>query len=280
MPDWSTILRRRPDGRPRIMGVLNVTPDSFHADSRTDGIDSALKTVAKMLNEGADWIDVGGESTRPGAEPVKVSEEKKRVIPIIEAIRKAHPKIAISIDTRRPEVAKVAIEAGANLINDVSGLRDQKMTEIVLSTGVGVCIMHMQGEPESMQDEPYYSETRTDVANELLHRAHNLIEAGHPPDRICLDPGIGFGKRLEDNLNLLSDADWIRGPHNLSVLWGVSRKSMFRDLLNRNETSERLAGTLGVAAHAQKVGVDILRVHDVAEHVDLGRTISELEARR
>ena len=162
------------------MGVLNVTPDSFHADSRTDGIDSALKTVAKMLNEGADRIDVGGESTRPGAEPVKVSEEKKRVIPIIEAIRKAHPKIAISIDTRRPEVAKVAIEAGANLINDVSGLRDQKMTEIMLSTGVGACIMHMQGEPESMQDEPYYSETRTDVANELLHRAHNLIEAGHP----------------------------------------------------------------------------------------------------
>ena len=280
MPDWSTILRRRPDGRPRIMGVLNVTPDSFHADSRTDGIDSALKTVAKMLNEGADWIDVGGESTRPGAEPVKVSEEKKRVIPIIEAIRKAHPKIAISIDTRRPEVAKAAIEAGANLINDVSGLRDQKMTEIVLSTGVGVCIMHMQGEPESMQDEPHYSETRTDVANELLHRAHNLIEAGHPPDRICLDPGIGFGKRLEDNLNLLSDADWIRGPHNLSVLRGVSRKSMIRDLLNRNETSERLAGTLGVAAHALKVGVDILRVHDVAEHGDLGRTISELEARR
>ncbi len=280
MPDWSTILRRRPDGRPRIMGVLNVTPDSFHADSRTEGVEATLKQATKMLNEGADWIDIGGESTRPGANPVEVHEEKRRVIPIIEEIRRVHPEIAISIDTRRPEVAKMAIEAGANLINDVSGLRDPKMAEIVLSMGVGVCIMHMQGEPKSMQDKPHYSEARTDVANELLSRAHNLIEAGHPSDRICLDPGIGFGKRLEDNLNLLSDADWMRGPHNLPVLWGVSRKSMFRDLLNRTETSERLAGTLGVAAHAQKVGVDILRVHDVAEHVDLGRTLAELEARR
>ncbi len=262
------------------MGVLNVTPDSFHADSRTEGVEATLKQVTKMLNEGADWIDIGGESTRPGANPVEVHEEKRRVIPIIEEIRRVHPEIAISIDTRRPEVAKMAIEAGANLINDVSGLRDPKMAEIVLSMGVGVCIMHMQGEPKSMQDKPHYSEARTDVANELLRRAHNLIEAGHPSDRICLDPGIGFGKRLEDNLNLLSDADWMRGPHNLPVLWGVSRKSMFRDLLNRTETSERLAGTLGVAAHAQKVGVDILRVHDVAEHVDLGRTLAELEARR
>jgi len=262
------------------MGVLNMTPDSFHADSRTEGVEATLKQVTKMLNEGADWIDIGGESTRPGANPVQVHEEKRRVIPIIEEIRRVHPEIALSIDTRRPEVAKVAIEAGADLINDVSGLRDPKMAEVVLGTGAGVCIMHMQGEPKSMQKKPHYSEARTDIANELIGRAHDLIEAGHPSDRICLDPGIGFGKRLEDNLNLLSDADWIRGPHNLPVLWGVSRKSMFRELLNRNETSERLAGTLGVAAHAQKVGVDILRVHDVAEHVDLGRTLAELEARR
>ena len=280
MPDWSTILRRRPDGRPRIMGVLNVTPDSFHSDSRIQGVDSALASVAKMLNEGVDWIDVGGESTRPGAEPVEVSEEKQRVIPIIEAIRKAHPEIAISVDTRQPEVARIAIESGANLINDVSGLRDPKMAEIVLTTGAGVCIMHMQGEPQSMQNMPNYSQARSDVANELLQRANDLIESGHPPERICLDPGIGFGKRLEDNLDLLSDADWLRGPHNLPILWGVSRKSMFRDLLQRNETDERLAGTLGVAAHAQNVGVDILRVHDVAEHVDLGRTLAELGARK
>ncbi|DAC21396.1 MAG TPA: dihydropteroate synthase [Candidatus Thalassarchaeaceae archaeon] len=280
MPDWSTILRRRPDGRPRIMGVLNVTPDSFHADSRTNGIEAALKQASKMQGEGADWIDIGGESTRPGADPVSIDEEKIRVIPIIEAVRRLHPEIAISVDTRRPEVAHLALEAGANLINDVSGLRDPEMVELVLSTGAGVCIMHMQGDPKSMQDRPNYTDARTDVASVLLHRAHDLIESGHPPERICLDPGIGFGKRLEDNLALLSDADWIRGPHQLPVLWGVSRKSMFRDLLNRTETSERLAGTLGVAAHAQKVGVDILRVHDVAEHVDLGRTLAELEARR
>lgn len=262
------------------MGVLNVTPDSFHADSRTEGVEATIKQVAKMLDQGADWIDIGGESTRPGADPVEIYEEKRRVIPIIEEIRRIYPDIALSIDTRRSEVAKMAIEAGADLVNDVSGLRDPKMAEVVLSMGAGVCIMHMQGEPKSMQNKPHYSDARTDVANKLLDRAHSLIKAGHPPERICLDPGIGFGKRLEDNLNLLSDVDWMRGPHHLSVLWGVSRKSMFRDLLNRNETSERLAGTLGVAAHAQKVGVDILRVHDVAEHVDLGRTLAELEARR
>ncbi len=262
------------------MGVLNVTPDSFHADSRTNGIEAALKQASKMQGEGAEWIDIGGESTRPGADPVSIDEEKIRVIPIIEAVRRLHPEIAISVDTRRPEVAHLALEAGANLINDVSGLRDPEMVELVLSTGAGVCIMHMQGDPKSMQDRPNYTDVRTDVASVLLHRAHDLIESGHPPERICLDPGIGFGKRLEDNLALLSDADWIRGPHQLPVLWGVSRKSMFRDLLNRTETSERLAGTLGVAAHAQKVGVDILRVHDVAEHVDLGRTLAELEARK
>ncbi len=151
------------------------------------------------------------------------------------------------------------------------------MLRLVLSSGAGVCIMHMQGEPRNMQNSPIYDDVVKEVSSSLLNKARELVELGHPINRICLDPGIGFGKTLEHNLSLLRNSEAFRGSEGFSLLWGVSRKSMFRDLLGREETNQRLAGTLGVAAYAQNKGIDILRVHDVAEHVDLCRTISSLE---
>lgn len=277
MYDSTNLLSRRADGRPRIMGVINCTPDSFYEGSRSELIDHSLNIAEKMIREGADWIDIGGESTRPGATEISVDEEIRRTVPLILEIRKRFPNQAISIDTRRHEVAKEAIVAGANMINDVSGLRDAEMFELVLSTGAYVCIMHMQGDPSNMQNSPDYTDVVQEVSSNLLRKARRLVEKGHPVNRICLDPGIGFGKTLEHNISLLRNPESLRGDNGFSILWGVSRKSMFRELLGREDTNERLAGTLGVAAYAQSKGIDILRVHDVAEHADIGRTLSKLE---
>ena len=271
MGDLRPFLRRRPDGRCRLMGILNATPDSFHAASRVD-LDSAIERGLRMWSAGADWIDVGGESTRPGAEPVDSTEEMKRVVPVIEALRSANPTGLISIDTRRADVARAALDAGANMVNDVSGLRDPEMEALVVDRGCAVCIMHMQGEPGNMQSNPTYENVVTDVYSNLISTANRLVEKGHDSGLICLDPGIGFGKTLTQNLELL----YSRSDSNYSTLWGVSRKSMFAQLLGRMETDERLAGTLGVAAHAMIEGIDILRVHDVEAHADLLTTLATL----
>ncbi len=271
MDDLRPFLRRRPDGRCRLMGILNATPDSFHAASRVD-LDSAVTRGLKMWSSGADWIDVGGESTRPGAEPVSTKEEMARVVPVIKALREANPSGLISIDTRRPDVARAALDAGANLINDVSGLRDSEMESLVLERGCAVCIMHMQGEPGNMQQNPEYQNVVQEVYSSLRKTADRLVAQGHDSTLICLDPGIGFGKNMTHNLELLHS----RSNSNYSILWGVSRKSMFAQLLGRDDTSQRLAGTLGVAAHAMMEGVDILRVHDVEEHIDLLTTLATL----
>ena len=225
-----------------------------------------------MWSSGADWIDVGGESTRPGAEPIDSAEEMRRVVPVIEALRAANPTGLISIDSRRVDVARAALEAGANMVNDVSGLRDPEMEALVIERGCAVCLMHMQGEPGNMQSKPTYGDVFSEVYSNLISTADRLVEKGHEPGLICLDPGIGFGKTLTHNLELLhhrSDSDY-------SILWGVSRKSIFGQLLGRFETEQRLAGTLGVAAHAMIEGVDILRVHDVEEHADLLTTLATL----
>ena len=271
MDDLRPFLRRRPDGRCRLMGILNATPDSFHAASRVE-LDSAVTRGLKMWSSGADWIDVGGESTRPGAEPVDAMEEMARVVPVIKALREANPDGLISIDSRRPDVARAALDAGANLINDVSGLRDPEMESLVLERGCAVCIMHMQGEPGYMQENPEYQNVTEEVYSSLTKTADRLVAKGHEPSLICLDPGIGFGKNMTHNLELLHT----RSDSNYSILWGVSRKSMFAQLLGREDTVQRLAGTLGVAAHAMMEGVDILRVHDVEEHIDLLTTLATL----
>jgi dihydropteroate synthase len=271
MGDLRPFLRRRPDGRCRLMGILNTTPDSFHAASRVD-LDSAIERGLEMWASGADWVDVGGESTRPGAEPVDEEEEIKRTIPVINALRKANPTGLISIDTRRVGVARAALDAGANMVNDVSGLRDPDMFDLVVERGCAVCIMHMLGEPGNMQNNPNYEDTFAEVYDSLNSIASALAENGHDSNLICLDPGIGFGKTLTHNLELLHS----RSNSNYSILWGVSRKSMFGHLLGREKSDERLAGTLGVAAHAMMEGVDILRVHDVKEHSDLLTTLATL----
>ena len=271
MDDLRPFLRSRPDGRCRLMGILNVTPDSFHAASRVD-LDSAIERGLKMWSAGADWVDIGGESTRPGATPVDSVEETDRVVPVIQALRQANPDGLISIDTRRFDVAEAALDAGANMVNDVSGLRDSAMRELVVERGCAVCIMHMQGAPGNMQQYPTYEDVFEEVYGSLISTAEGLIERGHNPALICLDPGIGFGKNLNHNLELLHS----RSDSNYSIMWGVSRKSMFNQLLGRERTEDRLAGTLGVAAHAMLEGVDILRVHDIEAHNDLLTTMATL----
>ena len=278
MRDLAPFLKCRNDGRPRLMGIVNVTPDSFHANSRVSSIEDAVQRAILMWEDGADWVDIGGESTRPGSKPVDVNEEMERVVPVIKALREAKPFGLISVDTRRVEVASAALEAGADMINDVSGLRNKEMFDLVIHSVSPVCIMHMQGEPGNMQNNPHYEDVVSEVSQNLLGTADRLIREGHPPELIILDPGIGFGKNLKQNLELLSNSSNLGSRGRFPILWGVSRKSLFDDLLNREKSENRLSGTLGVAAYAYRKGIDILRVHDVAEHNDLLKVITQLEA--
>jgi len=253
--------------RPQVMGIINATPDSFYAASREGSIENAIK----MLSDGADWIDVGGESTRPGAETISIEEEARRVIPLIEEISK-HGNV--SIDTRNVEVAKLALEAGAKMINDVGGLRNPDMLDLVVESECHVCIMHMLGEPGNMQENPEYEDVAAEVNDLLITKARELVERGHSMDKIYLDPGIGFGKTLEHNIELLQSSAKLQ-PY--SVLWGVSRKSMIGQICNQPETADRLAGSLAVAAKAFFSGISIIRVHDVREHIDLFSVLEALE---
>ena len=260
---------RRRAGPPGLMGILNVTPDSFHRASRKTSPSDAMSTGLGMIREGASIIDIGGESTRPGSEQVSIEQELERVIPVISGLRSDSPGTPISIDTRNHEVARQALDAGATIINDVSGLRSQEMVDLVLDRKVPVCIMHMLGEPKTMQHNPSYGNVLQEVSHQLLTTAEYLVDAGLEPSKICLDPGIGFGKTLEHNIDLLNGWEIFRGEHDFSILWGVSRKSMIGQLTGHSSTDDRLYGTLGVAAHAQHVGIDWLRVHDVQAHTDL-----------
>ena len=269
MADWRPMLKRREDGFPRIMGVVNVTPDSFHQRSRSSNSDHAVEAAIKMASEGADWIDIGGESTRPGASPVTIDDELSRVIPAIEAIRSQLPEICISIDTRRSEVAMQALNSGADMVNDVSAISDPEMLSVVSEHECPVCIMHMQGLPENMQDDPSYEDVVREVRGYLGKVAGLLMDEGVKPSQIVADPGIGFGKTLDHNIALLSSGRSIVPDDRMNLMWGVSRKSMFLDLLGRKDSEDRLAGTLGVAAISPEKEVDIIRVHDVAEHSDL-----------
>ena len=269
MADWRPILNRQRDGFPRIMGILNITPDSFHADSRVDSIDEALARAKQMVEDDADWLDIGGESTRPGAEEVRVNEEMNRVLPIIEAVRKAHPDVGISIDTRRASVAKAALDLGADMVNDVSSLSDPDMADVIIENNCPVCIMHMQGLPENMQNNPTYSDVVIEVRQRLDMTARKLLDLGLDPDMIITDPGIGFGKLLKHNLSLLAAGREIVPKQEMPLMWGVSRKRMFADLLGRTNSKDRLSGSLGIASMAPSKEVDIIRVHDVREHADL-----------
>jgi len=251
------------------MGVLNITPDSFHAGSRAENVEVAVSKALNMAAEGADWIDIGGESTRPGATEVNLDDEERRVIPVIEAVREVLPEIGISIDTRREYVARLAIESGADMVNDVSSLSDPNMADLIVENDCPVCLMHMRGLPGNMQKDPKYGDVLREVKNHLQIASMKLIDRGLNPSNIVVDPGIGFGKLLEHNLSLLSSGRSLMPMEGMNLMWGVSRKSMFHHMLGREASEDRLAGTLGVAAMAKGKGVDIIRVHDVAEHNDL-----------
>ena len=258
------------------MGILNVTPDSFFSESRVSGVENAVIKAKLMIEQGATWIDIGGESTRPGAETITIDEEINRVIPLISKLRELNPDIMISIDTRNYEVAKKAIEAGADMINDVSGLRDVKMYDYVLDNKIPICIMHMQNNPHNMQNSPNYLDVVNEVSETLIDTTSRLISSGFPQDLICIDPGIGFGKTQEHNVKLLKAGKAILGKNQFSLLWGVSRKSLIGQLCELEKTSDRLAGTLGSSAIAFNYGIDIIRVHDVKENYDLLKVMDSI----
>jgi dihydropteroate synthase len=247
------------------MGILNVTPDSFSDGGQFIGIDAALYQVEHMISSGANIIDIGGESTRPGAAAVTLAEELDRVIPIIAAIRQRFD-IVISVDTYKTDVMSAAIATGADLINDVNALQSEGALAVVANAKVPVCLMHMQGQPTTMQDAPSYKDVVADVQSFFTARVAACAEAGISPSQIILDPGFGFGKTLAQNYELLrrfSDFSNL----GLPLLAGLSRKSMIGNLLNRPVT-ERLAGSIACATIAVLAGAKIIRAHDVAETAD------------
>jgi dihydropteroate synthase len=260
---------------PKVMGILNVTPDSFFDGGRYLDQQSALEHARKMVESGAAIIDVGGESTRPGSDPVATDEEIRRVVPVIEAIGK-HLDVAISIDTRNSAVMKAALDAGAHLINDVRALQEPSALEVAAQSGAAVCLMHMQGDPKTMQREPHYVDVVAEVTGFLRNRIAACETAGIDRSRILIDPGIGFGKGLEHNLALLAATRTLASA-NVPVLIGVSRKSMFGKLLAR-VPEERVAGGIAVATAAALAGAKVIRTHDVRETVDAVKVASALRA--
>lgn len=251
---------------PLVMGILNVTPDSFSDGGRFQRLDDALRQVDRMVNDGADLLDIGGESTRPGAEAVSQEAEISRTIPVIEAIASRFD-IPISIDTSKPAVMQAAADAGVSMINDVNALREPGAVELAARLNIPVCLMHMQGRPRSMQQNPAYQDVVMEIRDFLLQRADACVQAGIPQQQILLDPGFGFGKALEHNLALLKHLGAFVDT-GFPVLVGLSRKSMLGQLTGR-DVQERLAGSLAVGMLALEEGAGILRVHDVAETVDI-----------
>lgn len=254
--------------RTHIMGILNVTPDSFSDGGRYNRMDAALVRVEQMLGAGATLIDVGGESTRPGAALVSVQEEVDRVVPMVEAI-KARFDTVVSIDTSTPEVMLGSAAVGAGLINDIRALLRPGAMQAAIDTGLAVCLMHMQGAPQTMQQAPEYTSVLTEVNSFLEQRVQACLDAGIARNRLILDPGFGFGKTLQHNLELFAAMQHVR-PLDLPLLVGVSRKSMIGQALER-PVDQRLAGGLALATLAVAKGARIIRVHDVAEAVDAVR---------
>jgi len=263
--------------RPRVMGILNITPDSFSDGGnlfrhRPD-LGLIVDTAAAMIEAGADILDVGGESTRPGAEPVSEDEECRRVMPVIERLRGLDT--ILSVDTCKPGVARRALQAGVHLVNDVTGLRSAAMRDAVAGSDAAVCIMHMRGEPRTMQDDPRYADVVADVRDYLVRQVELCRAAGIGDERIVLDPGFGFGKRLDHNLTLLRELRQLTVP-GLPLLVGLSRKSMIGRLTGR-DLDGRVCGSVAAALLAVQRGADIVRVHDVGPTVDALKVLAAVE---
>jgi len=249
--------------RPLIMGVLNVTPDSFSDGGVFFDVRTALEHAKRMVAEGADIIDVGGESTRPGAEPVSVDEELRRVVPVVKELLNC-VQVPISIDTMKPEVADACLKLGVHMLNDVTGLRDDRMVEVAARHNVPVIIMHMLGDPQTMQTHPDYKDVVKDVKQYLKKQADRAQAAGI--NQIIIDPGIGFGKTVEHNVQLIKHIAEFK-KLGYPVLMGVSRKSFIGKILGTDDPAQRLEGTLAAVTACVLNGADILRVHDVKECV-------------
>ncbi|MBM7063062.1 dihydropteroate synthase [Pseudomonas sp. UL073] len=260
---------------PHVMGILNVTPDSFSDGGRFNRRDAALRHAEAMVRAGATLIDVGGESTRPGARAVAPLEELERVAPVVEAIA-AELDVVISVDTSTPAVIREAARLGAGLINDVRSLQREGALDAAADTGLPVCLMHMRGEPTTMQVDPQYADLLGEVHDFLARRIEACRTAGIGRERLVLDPGFGFAKTLAHNLSLFKRLDVLRDL-GCPLLVGVSRKSMVGQALGR-EVNERLYGSLALAALAVATGANILRVHDVAETVDVVRMIAAVQS--
>jgi len=254
--------------QPMVMGILNVTPDSFSDGGRFIKPDLAMAHVEQMVKDGVDIIDIGGESTRPGAEPVSEVDEIERVVPLIVAIRSRFD-VPISVDTSKPCVMRAAIAAGADMLNDVRALREDGALEAVAELGVPVCLMHMLGEPRGMQQDPRYNDVIADVLQFLNERIMACQAAGIARDKLLIDPGFGFGKSLSHNLTLLKGLDRFKSL-GLPVLAGISRKSMIGAVLDK-PVKDRLYGSLAAASLALWQGVSVIRVHDVAATKDVLR---------
>ncbi len=262
------------------MGILNVTPDSFFDGGKFRRLDAAAAQADAMAAGGADFFDVGGESTRPGSKPVGAAEEIERVVPVVRSLKRRHPKINISVDTQKSEVAERALDAGAEIVNDISALRgDPLMADLARRRKAGVILMHMRGTPATMQRAPRYRNAPNEVRSFLAERVRFAVKKGIPRNKIWIDPGIGFGKTAEHNLNLLAelkDLETLGAP----VLVGASRKSFLGKILGGGQSplppGERLPGSLAVAGWSWLQGASILRVHDVVETRNLLRVLEQI----
>lgn len=251
--------------RPLVMGILNVTPDSFSDGGRFHALESALGHAEQMIADGVDIIDIGGESSRPGAQPLPLDEEIRRVLPVVYALRDFGKPL--SVDTYKPELMREAIAAGADMINDINGFRAPGAIDAIRQSDCGLCIMHMQNDPQNMQQNPSYQDVVAEVTHFLTERVAQIETAGVARERLCIDPGFGFGKTLAHNLALLRNLGVIQSKLGLPLLAGISRKSTIGTLTGR-AVEQRMAGSIAAALFAANHGAHIIRVHDVAETVD------------
>ena len=260
------------------MGVVNVTPDSFSDGGSFADADTAVAHGARLADDGAAIVDIGGESTRPGAEPVSIDAELRRVVPVVERLRAARPDVAISVDTRHATVAEAAVAAGAIIVNDISGGADAALVELCAEASAGVVLMHMQGEPRSMQEDPRYDDVVADVHEYLRERVEAAVFAGVTAAQVCVDPGIGFGKTLEHNLELLRSLATFRDL-DAGLVIGVSRKRFIGTLTDTEDPTDRVEGSLAAAVLAVASGADVVRAHDVRATVRALR-VADAIARR
>lgn len=247
--------------RPRVMGILNVTPDSFSDGGRFDSLSRALEHAEQLLAEGADLLDIGGESTRPNAAFVSPQQEMDRVLPVLQRLQDCG--VPLSLDTRRSEVMRAALEVGVDLINDVSALEDLGALELLTGSTAGICLMHKQGNPDTMQHDPHYRDVVAEVGGYLARRVALCLSAGIARERLLIDPGFGFGKTLEHNLALLRALPALEAEAGVPLLVGMSRKTMLGTITGETVPAERLGASVAVAMEAARRGTAIIRVHDV-----------------